>query len=364
MARGSFTIVELFRTGGKTSPIKGERFEWTADPVPSDPTRGGARAAPIQPWTIGLALRTQRTDYPGAKRPTEQVLGPIFEPFTLSGNFRDKYNFPGYAVWEMERLEAMVKRGNVCQVAFQEQSFECLITNIKFAYRRDYDIGYEFTVSNHGRSAEKDLTDRSPTTVLSASDLSGDANTVGQALGEEHLESPPRFIFNSNIVAEADDDFEVVQTALAAATATITQRDIEPDMKPVDAFRRIATQFRAIQERSAEAIATLVELRADLDLVTNSAVRVLDFEVWSRAMRTNYRAMIATCKKSADLMDERADPRALRLHRATQGESLYSVSNQYYGTPHAWRYIADRNGLDSLILTGDELLIIPERGGA
>jgi hypothetical protein len=45
-----------------------------------------------------------------------------------------------------------------------------------------------------------------------------------------------------------------------------------------------------------------------------------------------------------------------------QGESLYAISRKFYGTPHAWRLIYDRNHLTSVTLTGDEILIIPERG--
>lgn len=374
MARGVFTIVELFRQSGQTSPTEGERFEWTSDIAPKDKDRGGARSAPLKPWIIGIQLRSQRTDYPGAKRPTEQVLGPIFAPFTLSGNFRDKYNFPGYALEESQRLEALVRRGNLCRIAWYEgderetkipvaQSFECLITNVNFVYRRSYDIGYEVTVSNHGRSGEKDFRDRSPKTALSPTDLTKEAETVGEALASEHLQSPPRNVFKTNILATVDDDYNSVQTSLTATIATIEQRDTQPDLKPVDAFRRIATQFRTVQSQSVAAILTLAPLRADTDIGTNSALRLLEFEDWTRAMRTNYRIMILSTLQSAELLDERADPRAFALYRAKEGESLYAVSNRFYGTPHAWRFIADRNNLDDVILTGDELLIIPERGG-
>jgi hypothetical protein len=363
MARGVFTIVELFRVGGQTAPEEGERFEWTSDPTPIDQVNGGARAAPLQPWSFGIALRSTRTDYSGAKRPSVQVHGPVFPPFTIRGNFRDKYNFAGYAKTEQRRIEDLVKRGNICRVSFQEQSFECLPTAADWDYRRDYDIGYTITFDNHGRAADTDFRDRSPTTVLSASDLAQDAEQVGDALTAEQTGSPPRSVFKTDAAKDAAEDYGEVIAALDRALDTIAQRDVEPDLKPVDAFRRAATQFRTVRNTAIAGVLTLAPVRSDLDLVTESAIRVLEFEDWSRAMRFYYRSLILSSDRSAKLLDERAEPSAFRLHRASEGESLYSISNRYYGTPHAWRLIASRNNLSDTILTGEELLIIPERGG-
>jgi nucleoid-associated protein YgaU len=47
------------------------------------------------------------------------------------------------------------------------------------------------------------------------------------------------------------------------------------------------------------------------------------------------------------------------LYRPRAGESLYAISNQFYGTPHQWRQIAEVNGLYGMTLTGEELLTIP-----
>lgn len=363
MAEGAFTIVELFRVGGATSPQTGERFEWTADPTPPDPLKGGARAAPMQPWTFARELRTVRTDYPGAKTPSEQVLGPRYAPFTLNGNFRDKYNFAGYAVREQQRLEALVGRGNICRFSYQDVVFEGLITNISFDYRRAFDIGYEFTVSNHGRPGDIDLANRSPASVLSARDLS-QGMTAAIRIAGLVLDSADvaRGQYQTGAVSDARASLADIEAAADAATATIEQREIETELKPVDSFRRAATQFRAVQQRAADAVLDLIELRADLEMATESAVAILDFEQWTRSLRFYYRILIGQSGLSAAQLDERAEPSALRFHRAAEGETLYNISNHYYGTPHAWRFIADRNGLTDVTLTGDELLIIPERG--
>jgi nucleoid-associated protein YgaU len=54
----------------------------------------------------------------------------------------------------------------------------------------------------------------------------------------------------------------------------------------------------------------------------------------------------------------KASPRA--IHRPYAGESLYRISERYYGTPSAWRRIYEANNLSSLVLAGTEELLIPE----
>jgi hypothetical protein len=61
-------------------------------------------------------------------------------------------------------------------------------------------------------------------------------------------------------------------------------------------------------------------------------------------------------------MEERASPRAERLYKPSEGEHLYRISKKFYNTPLAWRLISERNHLKVMKMTGDEVLIIPERG--
>jgi hypothetical protein len=143
MSGGIWTLTELVTAPAAT---RGEDFAWSASPSPG--TLGGslgnlrARAAPKAPWTFGGSMRHVRTDYPGSTTPSVQILGPKHDTFTIEGMFDDRFNFPGYAVGEMRRLEEMCKRGNLCRVAFQDQAFYGIFIDWKFPYRRDWQIGY------------------------------------------------------------------------------------------------------------------------------------------------------------------------------------------------------------------------------
>ena len=362
---GAFTIQEL-RTVGVTQgqpglPGSGETFEWTSDRRPQHPARGGARAAPLQPWTMTGRLRTIRTDYPGATTPSEQVLGPNHGPFTLRGRFDDRYNFAGFATAERARLEAMCRRGNLCRFQFQDQVFLGLITEWVFHYRRDWEIHYELTVSVHDRPENFSLAGRAPATKKSPSEHFDDLELETLAMQATHDERPA-----SALKGDLSDQ---VGAALNSQTNTksalgdiLDQRELEPARRASDPFRRLATQFRQARSDALNVVGKLIQVRSDVELSIQSAMTVLDFENWARSLRFQARVVMGTSSTAAREVESRADPDAQALYRPHRGESLYNVSRRFYGTPFAWRLIADRNALTDIVLTGEELLIIPERG--
>jgi hypothetical protein len=360
VAEGVFIITELRRAlnGAGTD---GERFEWTSDQSALPGVRGGARACPLRPWTLGGQLRKVRTDYPGAKTPSTQVLGPVQKPQTLMGKWDDRYNFPGYAEQEMRRFETMCRRGNRVRIQFQGQAFEGLIDDWDFPYRRAWDIGYQFTFDVHDRTEHHDISDRSPPTVPSPVQTFDEVDLAVQTALDAHDEAP---LATMGYTVGFDVEANLVQLADArlALSLTLDNQELAPTERVVDAFTRLATQFRQVQAAAMTTVADLFEARADVDLTVQTPIGVLDFEVWSRSIRFSCRAAMHASSRGDLAAAERADPHARRVHQAQAGESLYAISQLYYGTPWAWHLIADRNRLTHFVLTGDELLIIPERG--
>lgn len=355
MAAGVWTMTEIRR--GQD----GERFEWTADTSPPSGARGGGRCAPLRGWTIGGQQRKVRTNYPGARTPSTQVLGPVFKPQTINGKLDDRYNYPGFAVEEMRRLEAVCERGSFVRMQFQDQAFIVLIDDWDFDYRRDWDIGYTLTLDVQCRSDEFTLADRSPPTVLSVSNLFDDVDMAIQSALEIDSEAPRSLLAGDlgEVAAASVTEMAVSREALGG---TLDNRELIPPEKPTDGFTRLATQFRQVQAASFGALVALAEVRADVNMVTQTVMGVLDFETWSRSLRFAARIAFGSALLGDRAATERADPDAIRLYRPQEGESLYSVARKHYGTPHAWRLIYDRNALTSVTLTGDEILIIPERG--
>lgn len=365
MAVATFTITEVRRIGAtRVESEIGEVFEWTSDREPADGVRGGARATPFRPWVFGQELRTVRTDYPGAKTPSEQVLGPNHIPFTLRGRFDDRYNFPGFAVAEMRRFEAMVRRGNMVRIQFQNQAFECLILKVSFDYHREWYIPYEFSVSTHDRLDDLTLEDRSPQQATGVQEAFDNIDVTVLALEETNRTAPINTL-TGDLATTTTDNLAAAMTASEELGNTVNLRTTQVgDLATISPFRRVATQLRTVGDAAGDLVGGLSSIRSDDDLAFSTALSVLDFEDWSRTVRFQGRVLLGTATLAARDVDEREDAQAQALYRPRQGESLYNVSRRFYGTPFAWRLIADRNGLQGVTLTGDELLVIPQRGEA
>lgn len=358
---GVFRIEELRQVGAVLMPAQdpegGEVLEWYADQTPPG-TQGGRRSAPLKPWDIGGKLRGPMTYYGGAKTPSRQVLGPEWKPHNFRGSFDDRYNFPGYALDMKRRFEALAERGNLVRITFEQEAWEGYIDDWDLTYDRAWQIPYRFVFLPTGRPQDRSE-ERSPPTVPSVGSSFDDLDVGVQALLDTHSGAP-----SNDLAGTIGDD------ALGHLASMAVQRDdISTSLDaadfsgaPTNTLRQLATKMRAVHGFAADLIADLADARADNDLVTLSAIRMLNFEDWSRSLRFQARIAMGQARLSANDLEERSDGRADRLYRTQQGESLYGVSTRFYGTPHAWSIIADRNDLSTFRVEGGTLLIIPERG--
>lgn len=358
MAAGLWRITELRR--GAQGGAEGEVFVWSADTSPPTPN-GGARAAPRVPWSFGGVMRHVRTDYPGSETPSYQVLGPAMKQFTLEGAFDDRFNFPGYAKEEMRRLEAMCKRGNLCEIQFQDQVFVGLFVEWDFPYRREWQIGYSLTFDVAERPENLDRSDRSPDIEMSPAVLF-DAVDLAIQSALDFNGRAPRSLLAGDTMADVEASLASMASSVDDLGLTLDNRELVPPENPVDGFTRLATKFREVQGAAYNLLVRLGSVRSDTELAVQTAMAVLDFEDWTRSLRFAARIAMGQAVAGDRACTARAEPDAVRLYRPQQGESLYAISRRFYGTPHAWRLIYDRNALSSVTLTGDEVLIIPERG--
>ena len=354
MAVGTFIIRERPDIGGVLPP-GGQpfRFEWTAD----------RRNTPIQPWSMGVTQRTARTDYPGADNPTEQVLGPNFKPFTLTGRWSDKFNFGGYAIQTWRNFLAMVRRGNLCEFSFQSLTFFGIITDFDWDYRREYDIGYSFTVSVHRRPGADPLSKN----IFQPLSITRDANSLAKSVQARILNDmaiteslKPSQQLVGDISATSTAQLQAMQEAADEFNAVVEERVLETDADATLSVRRAIAAADKVIGSAQTRINEVAGLRSDTALSFQSALGVLDFETWSRGLSSQARLSVFESFDARQQLDRQAQPDAIALYRPFKGESLYSISNRFYRTPHNWRLIKERNRLDSSILTGTELLIIPE----
>lgn len=346
-----------------------DSFAWVSSKTPPPDKNGGARACPQGQWQIGASLRTVRTEYPGATSPSEQVLGAQQEEQNFQGSFDDRYNYPGYAIATMRGFEDLCRRGTTVRISFQAQSFIGIIRTWKWNYKRASEIGYEFTASIHKRS---EWVDHAPAEGNSRT-LTRAVRDVDEAtavLLEQYNESDgSRASLGGGSAANVPSIDSDVRSSLLdvsnsrdALTDTVDQQSVNAAKNPLVTLGRITAHAQAVQAAALNVTLTLAEARSDVVCTGKSAMAVLNFEVWSRSLRGSARLVMGQSRVASEAAQERSDPTVKALCRPYKGESLYSISNRYYGTPHAWRLIADRNGLRTMTLMGDEVLLIPERG--
>ncbi len=386
-----FKIEEINTIGGTTpTGVQFASFEWDAR----------RKNIPFRPWEFPTVQRTVRTDYPGADDPTEQILGPNFEPFTLRGVWDDRYNPQarlnpkdpadasilasaasrtmkglsaagraaavkqgGYAVLEWQKFEDMVRRGNFVLITFEEVKIQGIITAFTPSYLRSSLIGYEFTVSPHHRQPGGFFAlKRSPRTVLNATQLRDEAaQQIDEAVVINARAPQSRLV--DTVFLDVDEHVDEWVVQLAAIDTEIEQRLLTPEVEPNTSLLRLAASFFSLASISVNLIDDLELFDSSEAMDFEDGVQTLDFDAWSRGLQDKARNIVVVSLRASSELQQRAEPNARALYRPQAQQSLYDVSNRFYGTPHNWRLIARRNGLTSFVLDGTELLIIPEVTG-
>lgn len=367
MAAGLFKIAEILPSG-----LTGAAFYWSADetpPAPTDdalnPARGGARACPLGDWNQPGEMRSVRTDYTGNPVPSEQVQGAKSAPQEFNGRWDDRYNYKGYAQDTMRDFRALCERGNLVEVSFQGKGYIGLLKTWNFAERRHWDVRYTISLSIHGsieqvQAAGFDLEakiERSP--IEHRDDV--DDIIAAMVLADELA---PRSHMVDGPADAASETMATIEAALDSLDDSLDQRDlnVSAPTNPLSPFSLLASKFRTMINAGLDMNQDLLEIKSDTHLAVVTAKSVLDFEDWSRSLRFHARVLMGQSLDAEQDMKARDQPEVDRLYRAYEGESLMRISRQVYGTPYQWHTIADANGLETEVLTGEEILIIPELG--
>lgn len=358
-----FKITELKRVGsGATVDYQptGVVFEWTAS----------NHSIPRGAWAMPVKQRTTRKDYPGSEEPSEQVLGWNYEPFTLSGQWDDRYMGADAAVNTWRAFEQMTQRGAMVRIDFETITITGLITGFVPEYKRASLIGYSFMFSPHfrvrGQSVRTAVPGRKgrlvqdPRNAVNKARQGLEAMKAANALATSANLSRVQGALTTDIYTDVLGDLQEAESYMAKAENVVEGQILSATGTDVaNAFGRLA-QLMAQAKRTSGAILTRFSSVSALDMSLTSACAVLDFETWRRGICASARAMVLISEGARQEAQARAVAQVKKLHRARQGESLYAISTTYYGTPHRWRLIAERNGLTGLVLAGGELLVIPE----
>lgn len=326
-----------------------------------------SRTIPRDGWEFSKTVRSRRTDYPGGLVPTEQVLGVKHDEFTLRGEWDDHYAGAGYADQTRRAFEALADRQPMVRVEHDGISITCLLKQVRFRVIRATAPGlvqYELSFSPHyrvpggGRDDARPATLRGPSEFNASLDQSvSDARDLQAQVNQDAI----RGDLYATVSALLDDAAAKVATA-AQVTENRVQTAAAKAERPVSALARMAQSYAAVTASAQSVVDALRRVRADVDVSAASVVDVLGFEAWRRGTAGGAREIMATSAAGEAEMRRRDTGDLLTLYRPQRGESLYDVSNRFYGVPGRWRDIAVRNNLSTLELTGLETLEIPNAG--
>lgn len=352
-----FSVQELRRVGSTYLPT-GVEFNWSNQDF----------TAPRGAWQFGVQLRTSRKDLPGNEEPVEQILGWNYTPFTVSGVWDDRHAGSNYAIETWRDFEALVKRGSYVKIQFEQVAVIGLITKADFNYQRKDRIGYSFSVSPHnryeGETVRLDINPSRRVVVDPAVAVARARDALialqnAQALARAANLSRVQQLLGTGLFGDVDAAIDEMATDITAAESTVN-KEILKAQDAANSLNRGAQTMASVKTKVANLIQSTNHVISTTEMAVETAVETLQFESWLRGLRSQSRVFTLAAEQSRRDFAMRASSKPKRLHRARQGESLYAISNLYYGTPHEWRTILSYNKLSSIVLAGGELLVIPE----
>lgn len=294
--------------------------------------------------------------YPGNPVPTVQILGPLIGPVRCSGAFRDRLWFDlGRARRQRNAIEAICLDGYFVELAHGDRSYIALLKKTRFREKHPKEIWFELEfeiVQPAGMQAGK---------VAGG----GDSIFPGILLGalEDLLSTLGGLILSPPIELESAAAQTLTDRYLPFSTA------VSSSLLEGGLFVAAGAADAGLANRSASAFG---QIRTS----GNNLVTYLDgltYEPASSNLGTgsirlaNY---VKTVRRDVALTAEAARTAGKSLaavsgigwqavYQARDGDTLQSVSAQFYGSPTSWAKIADANDLDNLALSAGQYLGIP-----
>lgn len=342
-------ITQLRRTGSGVSATPVE-FRWTS----------ATHSSMQGTLDLHLKVNTVRRMPAGAEQPVEQVMSVEWPPFTVEGEWNDKWAGAGFALAMRREFPRAVGQTMLARLQIDQESLVGLITDVTTKYVTRDRTHYSFTFSPHVNEAVgsfQQSANKVPTQPLN--------QRIDNAV--EHLDDLLTASEAASQLPTRNLDIEDTKVQLATVSDSVDQASaavlagVDQDEDPNRALLVAASAFRSVRDAALDMMDAVSDKRSDVVVAFPNAIVILQFDEWRT---TTLRTSVLTVGSSRDAeLDLRAraskNPRA--VHHAKAGESLERISLRYYGTADNWRAIFDANNLGSLVLDGGELLLIPER---
>lgn len=320
---------------------------------------------------LNLHVNTVRKDMPGSNAVVEHAMSATWQPFELMGEWDDKWGNrspsgpPGlagqrtgpFAMFMFTEFAEMVSRMPFVRLEIDSLSFVGILTDLHVMYRTSTRIGWKVLFSPHQNETLVDYGQKYvekrqsiPKWLTDCSSYSVKLNQNANKLRAMSLKTPRVSRFDAAIV-EINDAMD----RLNKLGYDTFQNDT------VKKLLTLASTFRRMREAANRVIDTIDAITSADDVAWGGILQTFTHLEWRADSLSVAWLLLGLSNEASKDMERRAEQRPRALYYPKAGESLERISAKFYGTPDNWRQIYDRNHLSSLVMQGDEELIIPER---
>lgn len=357
-------ITELARAGDGSLEDTPVVFRWTS----------AEHASPIGDVSMHLMVKTNRREIPGSNRVVEHAMAATWQPFTLDGEWDDKWGnrrFPSnttltrtgtYALEMFREFAKLVTRMSIVRVELDALSFVGIITDLKVQFRTQTYIRWSATLSPHVNEiinvdkTRKIVQQSLPKWVQDATKNRDDIKLSFD--GIKGLDLPPIAFKTTQL-----DRFSIV--LLEINDAIDRMQGIVEDGFHTDTESKLllmASTFRRMRSATKSGFTFLKNSRPDDNIGFADELDRMRYKEWANGSVEQFWLLNGLCRDAELDVRRRAKQRPRAIYFPKSGESLERISLLFYGTADNWRAIYDKNNLSSLSLDGTEELVIPERG--
>ena len=356
----SMRIVELPRSGASLLEETPVEFVW-------DSTN---HSMAQDTFDLELKVNTNREMPVGAEEPIEQVQSVEWGDVDMHGEWKNQWAGEGFAQRTYEEVARLVSRTPKVRVEMGPHSLVGLLTNLKIRWRTSFEIAYSLKFSVHvnetiGSARRKDI---APLTTMDFTQRLARTRESFDKVNES-LVAAKSTQFATEDLDNAEDNLVDLKKSIDNADFAVESSAFENDdrreaSEMLDRAQHkllaIAAAFAGIRSQIEQNLLDVQELVSTNVLAYNDVVSTLRFEEWSRTQYVECVTMIKHVKDGELDARARATRRPRGIHRVRAGDTLGRISMKWYGTPDNERAIRDANNLDSIFLTTNTDLIIPD----
>lgn len=347
------------------------------------------RAMPYQEVGWDVEQHSKITWYPGNPVATQQILGPRESSgFSIKGMWKDRFlkgtvvkngdpNAITSAAEAIQLFEQLTRSGKRVRVQWAQEVRLGIIKKFEPVAIRVQDWSWTIEFEWSARDDEEAPKAATEAPAPSGSDLLKRLNALENTLAlvpdmaqafEASLVSTIASIRDG--IAKVVDLLQVVETivntpaavigALKAAVASLG-RQIQDYVRRIAGPRSSATDHQTATQATGSFSSPLRAGPGGATPASSAITQQLQFEIWRRTTAQQALALLFQLQRLTDDVIGRVRPNTTRIVTVKQGQTLYSLAAQFYGSSDFANFLALTNRLTTALVPAGFRLRVPDR---